>query len=128
MPPSIIDELRNKYSKFRDRHDEAWLQAKRDEDKAAVKKMLRTWSLARTPTQEYWRRERLKNKSRFVRLKEQGKAGLTDEVLAGIGEVMEKNLKIGGRNLSTPPSPPTTIHAAAVEGGGGSGGDARPQA
>jgi len=32
MPGSVIDELRNKYSKFRERHDEAWLELRRQED------------------------------------------------------------------------------------------------
>jgi large subunit ribosomal protein L24 len=32
MPGSVIDELRNKYSKFRERHDESWLELRRQED------------------------------------------------------------------------------------------------
>lgn len=32
MPLSVIDELRNKYSKFRDRHDDDWVASKLAED------------------------------------------------------------------------------------------------
>lgn len=35
MPSSVLDELRNKYSKFRTRHDEDYIQAKIQEEEAA---------------------------------------------------------------------------------------------
>ena len=35
MPETIIDELRNKYSKFRDRHDDDFVEQKTAEDQAA---------------------------------------------------------------------------------------------
>ena len=35
MPPSVIDELRNKYSKFRVRHDPEWVAKKVREDEDA---------------------------------------------------------------------------------------------
>ena len=37
MPASVIDELRNKYGKFRERHDEEWVAMKEAEDRRAGK-------------------------------------------------------------------------------------------
>lgn len=131
MPPSIVDELRNKYSKFRDRHDEIWLQAKRDEDAATAEKKRKMQALQRTPTQEYWWRKRIENKLNFLKSRDQGKAGLTKEVLAGIGEVMERNMKIGqgtsGAASSSsfpllPATRPGVLYAA-----GGTGSDTQPR-
>lgn len=83
MPGSIIDELRGKYSKFRDRHDEAFLAKKIQEDNAAkerknsIRKMM-------TPLKELHRKERAEKKAR-------GKPQLSEELLSKIGEVMARN-------------------------------------
>lgn len=45
MPMGIIDELRNKYSKYRDRHDDEWLEKKTLEDEALEKEEQRMWTL-----------------------------------------------------------------------------------
>ena len=82
MPFSIIDELRNKYSKFRDRHDPSWVAKKVKEDeeaeerKRSIKKMM-------TPLKEVNRKERLERKAK-------GKPVLSEEMLAKIGEVMAR--------------------------------------
>ena len=83
MPGSIIDELRGKYSKFRDRHDEAFIAKKIQEDNAAeerknsIRKMM-------TPLKELHRKERAEKKAR-------GKPQLSEELLSKIGEVMARN-------------------------------------
>ncbi|KAM0715564.1 hypothetical protein Q7P37_009062 [Cladosporium fusiforme] len=79
MPVSVIDELRNKYSKFRTRHDWEYVQKKEAEDARAEKRndLIKTM---RTPLQEM----------ADMRAKQKAAAEktLTDEQLAKIGEVM----------------------------------------
>lgn len=89
MPSTVIDELRNKYSKFRTRHDEEYIQAKmqEDEEKDAKKRMAKEMM---TPLKE-------KRKEERKLLKAKGKLKLTEEMLAKIGEVMARN-----RPLSLP--------------------------
>ena len=82
MPPSIIDELRNKYSKFRDRHDDAFIAKKIQEDKEAEERKHSAREMM-TPLKELHRRERMEKKAR-------GKPQLSEEMLARIGEVMAK--------------------------------------
>lgn len=84
MPMSVIDELRGKYSKFRDRHDEEFLAKKTAEDEAAKAKKKLLQEAASTPLQEAKRRERQERKAR-------GFPELTTEMLARIGEVMARN-------------------------------------
>ena len=85
MPPSIIDELRNKYSKFRTRHDDEFIAKKQEEDymadvikRASSKRML-------TPLKELHRRERAEKKA-------MGQPELSEDMLAKIGEVMVRNM------------------------------------
>lgn len=79
MPISVIDELRNKYSNFRTRHDWEYVQKKEAEDARAEKRkdLIKTM---RTPLQEL----------ADMRAKQKAAAEktLTDEQLAKIGEVM----------------------------------------
>ena len=81
MPETVIDELRNKYSKFRDRHDEDFVarKMKEDEEAAAAKNGART--LMSTPLKETLRRERMAKKAL-------GKPELSEDMLARIGELM----------------------------------------
>ncbi|KAI6381064.1 hypothetical protein MCOR25_001362 [Pyricularia grisea] len=83
MPESVIDELRNKYSKFRTRHTEEYLAKKQAEidAKKARNKMGETML---TPLQEY------NKKQREIRAA-QPAPQLTDEMLAKIGEIMARN-------------------------------------
>jgi large subunit ribosomal protein L24 len=82
MPSSVIDELRNKFSKFRTRHDPDYIaeKIKEEEEKNAKSKMIQEmW----TPTNEVNRRER--------RLKKQkGKPRLSSKMLVRIGKVIAK--------------------------------------
>ncbi|KAI1781153.1 hypothetical protein F4818DRAFT_398121 [Hypoxylon cercidicola] len=91
MPESVIDELRNRYSRFRTRHDPEYvarLEAQ-EREKDDRRKLMESM---RTPLQEYHRAER-------DRKKKKGKPRLTVEMLEKIGEVMAKNME---RTRNTP--------------------------
>lgn len=84
MPPSVIDELRNKYSIFRDRHNEKWVRAREksaaEREKAAIEKE----ELMMTPLEELKRLKKLE-KSKVM------EEPLNREILMGIGELMAHN-------------------------------------
>lgn len=82
MPGSVIDELRNKFSKFRTRHDPEYIEAKLAEDRAAEEKK-KTIEEMRTPLKEINRRERKLRKAI-------GKGKLTPEMLERIGQVIAR--------------------------------------
>lgn len=79
MPMSIIDELRNKYSIFRSRHEPAYIAQKQAQDRAAQHKqnLARLVSTPLAELKEQQRQEKLANPLE-----------LTEEQLARIGEVM----------------------------------------
>ncbi|KAK3985576.1 hypothetical protein QBC44DRAFT_298865 [Cladorrhinum sp. PSN332] len=83
MPEAVIDELRNKYSKFRTRHMPEYVAkiAEQEAEKKARQKSVNTMLL---PLQEYNR------KLREVR-RERGQPVLTDEMLEKIGAVIARN-------------------------------------
>ncbi|MCJ1287003.1 hypothetical protein MMC26_006350 [Xylographa opegraphella] len=83
MPAGIIDELRNKYSKFRDRHEDAFIAKKMEEDRVEEERK-RSIRKMDTPLKELHRKERTERKAR-------GKPVLSEEMLARIGELMAKN-------------------------------------
>jgi large subunit ribosomal protein L24 len=80
MPGSVIDELRNKYSVFRTRHEPEYIAAKmkEDEEKAEKKKLMEQMI---TPLREANRLERKLKKAK-------GKGKLTDEMLEKIGKII----------------------------------------
>lgn len=80
MPPSVLDELRNKYSYFRDRHDPEWVEQKLAEDEAEKQKELWAKKMI-TPLKELHARQRAENRAK-------GKQPLPSEALAKIGEAM----------------------------------------
>ncbi|KAL8719575.1 MAG: hypothetical protein Q9225_003427, partial [Loekoesia sp. 1 TL-2023] len=92
MPSGVIDELRNKYSKFRTRHEDSYIEMKEAQDEeVARKKEELEWGAGTpkemlTPVQELNRLRRMERKG----LEEDR---LTEEVLAGIGELMVKRGK-----------------------------------
>lgn len=96
MPMTVIDELRNKYSKFRTRHDYEYLQKKEQEDEKAEKRQ-QLGKTMRTPLQELAELR--------ARQKKAAERELTEEQLARIGEVMEqeKARTLRTFNLSRPP-------------------------
>ena len=87
MPSTVINELRNKYSIFRTRHDPEYIEAKMQEDreKEEAKKLSEQMT---TPLKEINRQERKLRKAK-------GKSKLTKEMLERIGETIAKKRKIG---------------------------------
>ena len=79
MPMSVVDELRNKYSRFRTRHDWDFVQKKEAEDEREEKRK-QLGKTMRTPLQEL---AELRARQKAAEEKE-----LTNEQLAKIGEVM----------------------------------------
>ncbi|KAI1799293.1 hypothetical protein F4811DRAFT_112051 [Daldinia bambusicola] len=86
MPEALIDELRNKYSRFRTRHDPEYVARLEAEEKAAEQHKGRAEDSMRTPLQEFHRAQREGKKKK-------GKPRLTREMLEKIGEVMARNLE-----------------------------------
>lgn len=81
FPEGVIDELRNKYSKFRTRHDAEYIAKKQTED---LENHLKATARVVTPVQEINRRARAERKAL-------GKPVLSDEILEKIGRVMAQN-------------------------------------
>lgn len=81
MPPSVIDELRNKYSVFRKRHDPDYVARKERFEGAEGSRKRALARSAMTPMQE------LKEK-RMAEKATRGEPELSEEQLARIGEVM----------------------------------------
>ncbi|OAX77916.1 hypothetical protein ACJ72_07780 [Emergomyces africanus] len=48
FPASVIDELRNKFSKFRTRHDPEWVAQKEEEDRRLEEQRNKTWVTPKT--------------------------------------------------------------------------------
>ncbi|PHH82829.1 hypothetical protein CDD82_4701 [Ophiocordyceps australis] len=105
MPEKVIDELRNKYSKFRTRHEAWYIEQK--EQEAAYKARRRSGevhSSMRTPLDE------LHEKHRKLR-QEQGEPQLTDDMLEKIGQVMAKRSELTRLAGAPKPSPPASSPA-----------------
>lgn len=85
MPEAVVDELRNKYSKFRKRHTPEYIAEveEREAAKKAQKKGARADEML-LPVQEYNR------KMRELR-RERGRPELSEEMLEKIGEVIVRN-------------------------------------
>ncbi|KAK4998981.1 hypothetical protein LTR66_001902 [Elasticomyces elasticus] len=96
MPPTVIDELRNKYSRFRVRHDDAYIARKEAEDIAAEEKTSKTMM---TPLEEAREKRRMEKAEREV----SGSSDLSEEVMARIGEmVVRGQLAKGGKTMRRP--------------------------
>ena len=98
MPTSVIDELRNKYSAHRTRHDWEYLEKKREEDEREEKRK-GLGKTMRTPLQELAElRARQKKAQERV---------LTDEQLAKIGSIIAQEKTRSGSAGKEPimPSP-----------------------
>ncbi|KAL2126045.1 hypothetical protein VTI74DRAFT_1866 [Chaetomium olivicolor] len=102
MPESVLDELRNKYSKFRTRHTPEYvakIEAQEAEKKARRKGARADEMLL--PVQEYNR------KMRELR-RERGKPELSEEMLEKIGEIIARNRAArqqGGVQAAAAPTP-----------------------
>jgi large subunit ribosomal protein L24 len=84
MPPTVIDELRNKYSVFRDRHDDEYIQKKEARLARREEWERRKAEMMLTPLQEFHRKERAEKKKL-------GWAPLNEDILEGIGQLMARN-------------------------------------
>ncbi|KAL2021560.1 hypothetical protein VTK56DRAFT_7059 [Thermocarpiscus australiensis] len=105
MPETVIDELRNKYSKFRTRHTPEYV-AKIEAEEAAKKARRKSVDEMLLPLQEYNRKMRELRRQR-------GKPELTEEMLEKIGEVIARN-KFGRSAAESAPAPAATEAAAEV--------------
>lgn len=95
MPGSVIDELRNRYSIFRTRHDPEYIAAKMAEDAEAEAKK-KVSEQMRTPLKEANRKLRKERKAK-------GKGTLTPEMLEKIGKIIasKRQLALGAAGMST---------------------------
>ncbi|KAM0425223.1 hypothetical protein ACHAPT_009540 [Fusarium lateritium] len=80
MPESVLDELRNKFSKFRTRHEEWYVQQKEGEEEAAQARADSVLSM-QTPLQEYHAQQRELRAA-------QGEPELSDEMLEKLGAII----------------------------------------
>lgn len=113
FPSGVIDELRNKYSKFRTRHEDSYVEMKEaidEREKWKVQKM--KWSGGTpeemlTPVQEL-------NRQRRAERKGLDEDKLTDEVLAGIGEMMwRKGKRPPPKEMEVPAPTGSSVEAQA---------------
>lgn len=98
MPGSIIDELRNKYSKFRTRHDPEYIEAKiQEEEELKAKK--RSIKEMDNPLKEVNRKARKERKAK-------GKGILTREMLERIGRVIAEKKQLASDATTAPIAKP----------------------
>ncbi|GKT50019.1 uncharacterized protein ColSpa_10200 [Colletotrichum spaethianum] len=99
MPESVIDELRNKYSRFRTRHEDDYIlrkEAEEAEKKAFKKASADALASMRTPLQELNRQQREARRAR-------GEPELTTDMLQRIGEIIARNkAAAGGTSVPIP--------------------------
>ena len=109
MPPPVIDELRNKYSRFRTRHEPWYVQQKEAEAEAQRRRRGPAASM-QTPLQEFHEKQR---KIRDA----QGEPELTAEMLEKLGRIManRKAAALGQAGAveapAAAPSPPPSAAA-----------------
>lgn len=84
MPAEVIDELRNKYSKFRTRHEPEYIAKKEAEERAKVARRRGISVEMMTPLQELNRKIKEEKRQRPV-------PELTDAMLERIGQLMLRN-------------------------------------
>lgn len=82
MPPSVIDELRNKFSKFRTRH-EPWYIAEKEAEEARKKGGHALLQSMQTPLEEFHAKQKQLKDAR-------GEPELTDDMLEKLGEIIAK--------------------------------------
>ncbi|TQN72309.1 hypothetical protein CSHISOI_03166 [Colletotrichum shisoi] len=110
MPGSVINELRNKYSRFRTRHEDDYIlrkEAEEAEKKALKKASADALASMRTPIQEFNRQQREARRAR-------GEPELTTDMLQRIGEVIARN-KAAVTGASAPIPNISDVSAAAAE-------------
>ena len=96
MPEGVLDELRNRYSRYRTRHDDDFVEKKTMEEERARRRK-GTLQDMMTPRQELLAKRKAEKEAR-------GPPELDDEMLTRIGEVMAKNRGMGeGKNVEVQP-------------------------
>jgi large subunit ribosomal protein L24 len=105
MPRSVIDELRNKYSVFRTRHEPEYIAEKMKEDEAKIAKKKLSEEM-RTPLKE------INRKLRKMR-KQKGKGELTMDMLEKLGQIIanKRELALSAAGMSKVEKTPETIEA-----------------
>lgn len=91
MPSTVIDELRNKYSKFRTRHDDWYIAKKTAEEEQAKRGKQRLRVEGMTPVEELRERNRTTREKRIAAGEIPEKPELSEELLGKIGEVIARN-------------------------------------
>lgn len=84
MPETVIDELRNKYGVFRDRHDDEFIQKKEEGQASLAAWKKKKAEMMVTPLQQFHRKQR--DEKRKL-----GWAPLDQETMKRIGQVMARN-------------------------------------
>lgn len=111
MPEQVLDELRNKFSKFRTRH-EGWYVQKREADEATKKARQESVLSMQTPLQEFHAMQRELRAA-------QGEPELTSEMLEKLGAVIaqkkEAALKNAGISEVVPATPDSTPPSSAPQ-------------
>ncbi|KAG5931540.1 hypothetical protein E4U53_001711 [Claviceps sorghi] len=82
MPDTVLDELRNKFSRFRTRH-EPWFIKKKETEEAVKKGRADSIKSMQTPLQEYHERQRELRDT-------EGEPELAEDMLEKIGQLMAK--------------------------------------
>lgn len=95
MPETIIDELRNKYSVFRDRHDDEFIQKKEAAHASTEAWKKKKAEMMVTPLQEFHRKQRAEKRKL-------GWAPIDQETMKRIGQVMARN---GGAKVPSSSQP-----------------------
>lgn len=105
MPAAVLDELRNRYSKFRTRHDQAFVARKVEEEARRLESRRLTAEML-TPIQEFNKQERDIRRAR-------GTPVLSKDMLSRIGEVIARNKaeSLANAGLSEEPAAKPTATA-----------------
>ncbi|KAG6039711.1 hypothetical protein E4U41_002150 [Claviceps citrina] len=85
MPDQVIDELRNKYSRFRTRH-EPWYVEQKEGEEAVKKSRAAAVKSMQTPLREYHESQRELRDT-------QGEPALSEDMLEKIGQLMAKKME-----------------------------------
>lgn len=83
MPSQVLDELRNKYSKFRTRHEEEYI-AKKEAEAARKKGIHSMLTSMQTPLEEFHAKQKELKEAR-------GEPQLTDDMLEKLGQIIAQS-------------------------------------
>ena len=112
MPMGVIDELRNKYSKMRDRHDPEWVEKKMAEDEAAERETQRMWEMMPRGARNLARRGNGRGPISGMTQEKPAKpkGELSNELAEKIGRHMrEKRLALDGEQHASKDAPASEV-------------------